>query len=312
MNSTKTRKIVNKTPVLCTNCGFVGHIYKQCVAPVTSHGVIVFRVKPNEKGSWNSSRVLTESETAITGLENSGPVEFLLIQRRDSLGFVEVMRGKYKLNEYEYIVRQLSGLTKRERERILSLPFQQLWDELWGLDHSNFQYKAEKENSKIKFETLISKGLTNPVTNKQESIKEILDALGPGWETPEWGFPKGRRDPYETERTTCLREMEEETGIRPEDVTVVENLEPLQETFFGTNNIHYCHKYRIVFISDKIKVEYDPTNEHMRREIGDLGWFSFEDAIERIRKENVEKREVLYRANTLLRNFCPFVLKSIE
>jgi hypothetical protein len=46
----------------------------------------------------------------------------------------------------------------------------------------------------------------------------------------------------------------------------------------------------------------------MKREIGDLGWFTLEEALEKIRPENVEKKEVLLRAQSLLRNYCPLML----
>ena len=92
------------------------------MAPITSHGVIAIRVR----GGWNPSKVLAEQESAITGFEGAGPIEYLLIQRRDSLGFVEMMRGKYILTDYIYIIRQLKGMTVRERERFVKLPFQQL------------------------------------------------------------------------------------------------------------------------------------------------------------------------------------------
>jgi hypothetical protein len=44
----------------------------------------------------------------------------------------------------------------------------------------------------------------------------------------------------------------------------------------------------------------------MRREIGNLGWFTLEEALQKIRPENVEKKEVLIRVSTILRNYCPF------
>jgi hypothetical protein len=42
----------------------------------------------------------------------------------------------------------------------------------------------------------------------------------------------------------------------------------------------------------------------MRREIGSLGWFTLNEALGKIRSDNVEKREVLLRVGSLLRNFC--------
>ena len=287
----------------CTNCGQYGHSFRNCIAPVTSHGVIVFKVD----SVWNPAKVLSEQESAITGFEGAGQIKYLMIQRRDSLGFVELMRGKYQLDDYRYITTQMKGMTKRERVRFLTLSFQELWSDLWGVDSSSTQYKSEKEVSRQKFDALREKGILDE-TGTRKTLQEIFDAMGPGWETPEYGFPKGRRDPNESEKDCALRELWEETGLRRENIKIIENCEPLQETFFGTNRIHYCHKYLIACVKSDINVCFDPTNEHMRQEIGDIGWFSLEEALEKIRPENVEKKEVLLRAQSLLRNFCPFML----
>lgn len=286
----------------CSNCGLPGHSFRQCLSPVTSHGVIAVRVC----NGWNPSKILAEQETSFTGLETASPLQFLLIQRKDSLGFVELMRGKYEINDYNYIKIQMKGMTNLERERLLTKSFLELWCDLWGADHNSSQYKNEKETSRLKFEELRANGLVDE-TGTRRPLRDIFDRLGPGWQTPEWGFPKGRRDPNETERACALREMWEETGLRTEDVTIIENCEPVQETFFGTNNVHYCHKYKIVYVDESVVVKFDENNEHMKREIGGLGWFPLEEALEKIRNDNVEKKEVLLRVCSLFRNYCPLV-----
>jgi 8-oxo-dGTP pyrophosphatase MutT (NUDIX family) len=300
MKSTQRQNFQNKT---CSNCGGYGHSFRQCIAPVTSHGAILFRVL----GNWNPNKVLAENESSINGLEGVSTIQFLLIQRRDSLGFVELMRGKYNVTDYTYITTQMKGMTKKERERILTLPFPELWMNLWGVDHTNNQYKNEKENSRQKLEQLRTEGLVDGQGNRH-TLSEIFESLGPGWDTPEWGFPKGRRDPNESERECALREVWEETGIRKEDISVVENCEPVQETFFGSNHIHYCHKYLIACVDETVKVEFDPTNEHMKREIGSIGWFTLEEALGKIRPENIEKKEILLLVRSLLKNFCALSL----
>ena len=294
------RQAIQKT---CSNCGQYGHSFRHCIAPVTSHGVIVFKVD----GTWNPAKILSEQESAITGLEGVGHVKYLMIQRRDSLGFVELMRGKYQLDDFRYITTQLKGMTKKERSRFITLNFNELWSQLWGVDSTSTQYRSEKETSRQKFEALRLNGVLDE-SGSRKTLEEVFEQMGPGWETPEYGFPKGRRDPNETERECALRELWEETGLRKEDIKVIENCEPLQETFFGSNQIHYCHKYMLAYIKPDIMVSFDPTNEHMKREIGDLGWFTLEEALEKIRPENVEKKEVLLRAQSLLRNYCPLML----
>ena len=43
----------------------------------------------------------------------------------------------------------------------------------------------------------------------------------------------------------------------------------------------------------------------MCREIGNIGWFSLEDALAKIRSENVEKREMLFKVQSVFRNYMP-------
>jgi 8-oxo-dGTP pyrophosphatase MutT (NUDIX family) len=285
---------------ICTNCGGNGHAFKQCIAPVTSYGVIMVR---GRKG-FNITKNLASNANLVTGMENEN-LEFLLIQRRDSLGFIELIRGRYKLSDIEYIKLHLHGITEDERRRYVEGPFESLWNGMWGLNHSHL-YRNEYENAKAKWEQ-IKRGVTD-TKGKVWTIEELIKGAGPAQETPEWGFPKGRRDSQESDYVCAMREMYEETGITEKDVIPIQNLEPLTEAFFGSNHVHYCHKYYIVWVPAELKVEFDSENDHMRREIGDLKWFSLDEAMKKIRPENIEKREVLLKAASMFRNLCAFGL----
>jgi hypothetical protein len=54
-------------------------------------------------------------------------IEVLLIQRRDSLGYVDLLRGKYSIHDAEYIKKQLSGMTDAERTKLAERDFDDLW-----------------------------------------------------------------------------------------------------------------------------------------------------------------------------------------
>jgi 8-oxo-dGTP pyrophosphatase MutT (NUDIX family) len=287
-------------PNICTNCGGTGHTFRQCIAPVTSYGVIMVR----GKRGFDVAQTLANNSDLVTGMENQH-LEFLLIQRRDSLGFIELIRGRYKINDIDYIRLHLGGITAEEREHYRVGPFEDLWNSMWGLNHAHL-YKNEYEVAKAKWET-IHAGVTD-VNGKFWTIEEIIQSAPPPQASPEWGFPKGRRDSQESDYVCAMREMWEETGVTEEDVIPIQNLDPLTESFFGSNHVHYCHKYYVVWVPDTVDIHYDDSNEHMRREIGNLQWFSLEEGLKHIRPENVEKKEVLLRAASLFRNLCPFPL----
>lgn len=292
----------------CNNCGYKGHSTRECQSPITSYGIILFHINDL---NWRQENILSSSNTFITGFE---PVflklQFLLIQRRDSLSFVDIMRGKYNIYDRDYIKKQISGMTDTEREKILDLDFNDLWDDMWGKDNNEHQYKRDKETSRMKLLNLRN-GVAYTYNDTVFTLQELINECTIHWDTPEWGFPKGRLDMYEKEIDCALREMTEETGILAKDVQVFQNIEPINETFFGSNHIHYSHKYYIGYVSKASQsITIDEDNILMKREIGNIGWFSLDEALEKIRPDNVEKREILFTVSSLLRNFCPLLHPS--
>ena len=279
----------------CSNCGDYGHTFKSCLSPVSSYGIIAFRIKPTNTTITNSIQAekLTTDARSLTGYENQ-QIEFLLIQRKDSIGFVELVRGKYKLDDISYIKDQIAGMTPIERERILTLPFETLWADMWGSNSNSKQFTNEYESSKKKIIQLKESG----------TLAALIAEIPAVYTTPEWGFPKGRRNPREDNITCAMREFNEETGLRPYQYKVVENMEPIRETFFGNNHVHYTHVYYLAVCSSNLEVIMNRYDNHMVREVGDIRWVSLEDALKLIRPENVEKREILLRASSILRNYC--------
>ena len=292
---------MKKNP-FCSNCGETGHYLKNCLSPVTSYGVILIKLPDG----FSQAEDLLNNDNSISGYERAlKEIKFLMIQRRDSLGFIELMRGKYKLTDIEYIKYHIATMTSSEHNKLLTKEFDLLWNELWGTPkEQSLNYKSDKESSKIKF-NLLKEGVQDLSSNKVVTLQSMISEVNEPWLSPEWGFPKGRRDPREYELQCAFRELFEETGIKEEDVLFVRNLEPISETFFGSNHIHYCHKYYIMFYNSDKEVKYDSTNSFMAQEIGDINWFTLEECLKKIRPENIEKKEVLLRASSMLRGYCP-------
>ena len=95
---------INNRVQHCTNCGLSGHVFRNCLSPVTSYGLIAVRYMNDN----NASSLFSKSTTISNGNDS---IQFLLIQRKDSLSFVEFIRGKYNPYEDEYIGRLLRGMT---------------------------------------------------------------------------------------------------------------------------------------------------------------------------------------------------------
>ena len=286
--------------IQCANCSQLGHTSKNCSQPITSYGVIVFRVK----GGLPSEQMLLAG--AHGGLDPAH-IEYFLIQRRDSIGFVEIMRGKYKLHDVAYIKQQIAGMTQRERTSLLTEPFETLWEALWGIpQHGSHSYRHEKESARAKLEQLRS--------GTPSLLAKLIEAAPPAWATPEWGFPKGRKELSESEYTCAMRELWEETDLKEEDLVPLRGFEPIMESFQGSNMVNYIHKYYLAYappgVGEHTYTEVAGMNEHIQREVGNFAWKSLQDALEVIRPEAKEKREMLLRVSNLLRNYALFYPRS--
>ena len=75
----------------CNNCGKNGHLYHQCKLPITSVGVIAFR------------------------LSYYNTIEYLLICRKDTLGYIDFMRGKYNLFNKSQLQNLFDEMTINEK-----------------------------------------------------------------------------------------------------------------------------------------------------------------------------------------------------
>jgi 8-oxo-dGTP pyrophosphatase MutT (NUDIX family) len=267
----------------CTNCGLHGHIFRNCQAPVTSYGIIAVRYINNLTNMFSKANITNFNDF----------IEYLLIQRKDSLSFVEFTRGKYNIDDDEYISKLIRGMTQKEQELLKTCSFDELWKGVWGESSTVRSHKNDYDNSEKKFEQIISK------------LPKLIEENPSKWTEPEWGFPKGRRNPHETDMTCAIREFQEETALRRQDFILIQNTLPISETFFGSNQVHYCHKYYIALCHKDVEVMMNMTNPHMAREIGAIKWCSLDEALTKIRPDNVEKREILLKCGKILRNFYP-------
>jgi 8-oxo-dGTP pyrophosphatase MutT (NUDIX family) len=277
---------INNRNQHCTNCGLSGHVFRNCLSPVTSYGLIAIRYMND-----NVYDSLYSKATTISNGNDS--IQFLLIQRKDSLSFVEFIRGKYNPYEEDYLIRLLRGMTQKEQKNLLSHTFDELWQSVWGESSSVKSHKNDYDSSEKKFMII------------KDKLPELISSNESKWIEPEWGFPKGRRNPHETDLNCAIREFQEETGLKRSDFTIIQNTYPISETFFGSNQVHYCHKYYIAICNKSVEVEMNMDNPHMAREIGAIQWCSLDEAISKIRPDNVEKREILLKAGKIMRNFHP-------
>ena len=284
--------------IRCTNCNQFGHHIRHCDQPVSSYGLIAFRINDP---SWNQASIIHGHEPQLP-IEK---LEFLMIQRRNSYGFVEIIRGKYKLDDLSYLRTIIAETTKEEQAELLTQPFEILWRNMWGVENKN--YKHDFEVSRLKFQK-ITAGVEEASTKQIITLAQLIQENKTSWTTPEWGFPKGKPNNHETTVETAEREFCEETGLEPGDFDVFENVYPFQESFYGTNQTQYKHIYYLAYMLPHVAVHMKKDDIVMTREIGDIKWFSYSDALAHIRDYNNEKKELLLQVHKVLREYIPLMI----
>mgnify|MGYP001174354868 FL=1 len=254
----------------CNNCGKNGHIFQNCKHPITSIGLIVFR------------------------LNKDGEVEYLMIKRKHSLGFVEFMRGKYPLHNEDYLINIFDEMSLEEKKMINEFTFDELWNYLWG-KQIGVQYRGEEKNSKEKY-NLLKNGIEN---NTFYNLEKIIEKSSTSWSETEWGFPKGRRNYQEKDLNCAFREFEEETGYIRNNIKLIQNLIPYEEIFTGSNLKSYKHKYFLGFIDKNTQI----TNQFQENEVSEVKWLNYEECLKKIRPYNLEKVKILNKVNKVLKEY---------
>lgn len=260
-------------PQCCRNCGYNGHLYKECKFPIMSYGLICYRVKPN------------------------GTFEYLMVQRKDSLAFMEFVRGKYDPYDLVFINTLLSHMTKDERVLVSVKTFQELWNIVW---HQTFVPRQTNEyfkDASDKFDK-IKNGYYHVGVKEFINLSTLLERSVSQFFEPEWGFPKGRRYLKESDLECAIREFCEETTYNREHIKMVSH-HPYEETFYGTNNVLYRHSYYIAYMESQ-SVDHalmNPNDLVQAREIRDVSWCSVDVVLDRIRIYNQERRSLFKQVN---------------
>lgn len=273
------RKTNDALNTFCNNCGRSGHLFHQCKNPIISVGFIVFR--------WNP-------------IKNKR--EYLLIRRKNTLGYVDFIRGKYPIYDRHYLINIISEMTDEEKHSILHESFEKLWTDLWGDQIST--YFSEVKVSRSKFNHLQNGVHVN--ANVSFAIGDLINEANQKqcWKEPEWGFPKGRRNYMENDYTCAVREFEEETGYTRDAIHTVHNIVPYEETFIGSNLRCYKHKYYLAYMC--FHESSRPTN-YQKSEVSQMEWLTFDKAIQQIRDYNKEKKCLLRNVDITLNNFVVII-----
>ena len=252
-----------------------------------SYGVIAIKaatVAPVTATPATVTAAVTKATNAVV-VDTKVP-QYLLIRRKDSLSYVEFLRGKYKLTNHAYIQLLLNEMTTEERVRLQTMPFPEMWYALWSGQHTR-QFRNESDAARVLFESFRDKG-----DSSGKPLASYIEACTHHYAEPEWGFPKGRRNIHESDMRCAVREWCEETGL-PESALQVLATAPCEEVYTGSNGIPYKQMYYIGKCAETTAATMATENCVMTREISGIRWCSIDEAMGLLRVTNPVKRELL-------------------
>jgi 8-oxo-dGTP pyrophosphatase MutT (NUDIX family) len=240
-------------------------MFKFCTDPVLSSGIALI----------NQASLPVDPNT----------VQVLMIRRKDSMSFAEFMRGKYDPSNMEYVGVLFANMTLQEQTAIVCEPFDNLWRQLWGDDHSSPEYTASRERF------------------AQVDKDAMMRAHMSSFKEPEWGFPKGRRVRCESDIECAVREFNEETNIPRDAYTLLKDIR-LEETFMGLNGIRYRHIYFVALLTSPELVNLGQKMTYMqRREISGIGWKTFEECRGYVRPHHVERMNMVEVLENIVKTY---------
>jgi 8-oxo-dGTP pyrophosphatase MutT (NUDIX family) len=250
---------------------------------ITSYGVVAFR--------WNPI---------------IGQLQYLMICRKNTLGFMDFLRGKYAPSNEEYILNMMYQMTEDEKKVLLSGDFDVVWryafndpddDTFSGIDCLKHEMSISRDKYRYLSNTVNQQYGTSILTSliQRSCCKEQTV-----WTDPEWGFPKGRRNYRESDYDCAIREFCEETGYSNKILRNVQNMVPFEEIFMGSNYKSYKHRYYLV------NIMYDDSCApvtYETAEVSKMEWKTYDECIRDIRPYNLEKKRVITNIHAILRSY---------
>jgi len=235
------------------------------------------------------------------------PPEYLIVRRKYSIGFEEIIRSKWELTNF-FLLRELfNNMTLEERELTRTMNYGDYFD-LLNLDRHG---RITKDEAVQKFETLkrgyhLNWGLSRVVELPPDAsdsticlidLESILKSCLSKWTTPPTEFPKGRREDYEDNKKCAQREFKEETNLNPSQYRLLD-VAPVRERFTGMNGFKYSYTYYLakMISSENDQVSLQPQNVNQTTELSWIGWATSADILKLIRYENFKRKDAFRKA----------------
>jgi len=204
---------------------------------------------------YNSHGIIAFNKTSTAAYQGA---KFLVIQRRDTLAFIQLLRFSNKLSDEE-ICQKISRITPKEAKRLLSHTFEELWEDLF-IDKSNRTYITERNKARNNYKLLLEKYKSEIELPKNNDL--------------EWGIPKGRRKRKESGFDCSVREWQEETGFDVSKIQLINTRPFFYNLDYGFRAV--CVECWLARSEEILEPIYKKTKirSFISEEVGDVKWIS--------------------------------------
>ena len=181
----------------------------------------------------------------------------LLVEKKCTYAFSDFVMGKYDRNNKVEMVDKFNKMTSQEKIIISSLEFEWMWYNMFMMkDKSDFYCRS--------FGRFYKCFLTNPKwikTLMSQSNKSSLLL---------WEPPKGRKGKTESSLTCAIREVQEETKIKPDLYQIIPNKKVKKQII--SNNVRYIIIYYVAIMKENFTVRVNISDRNQSSEISEISW----------------------------------------
>jgi 8-oxo-dGTP pyrophosphatase MutT (NUDIX family) len=167
----------------------------------------------------------------LTTKDKRGNYKFLMVQRRYTYAFFDIVCSKRKLEHLSELLRQV---TMDELLILYSFNFDAAWYKIWVKGGNNYELYKEKYTSMY-------------LGSNLEKYKALISGIIPTGELI-WEIPKGRKIQYEYDIDAAVREFYEETCIKRSQYNIISNA--TRTMTYINDGIKYVNKYYFAIADD--------------------------------------------------------------
>jgi 8-oxo-dGTP pyrophosphatase MutT (NUDIX family) len=186
--------------------------------------------------------------------------EYLLVKKRLTYEFVDFVMGRYNKDQLD---KMLSSMTIDEKLDIMTLDFAKMWYRVYlEINVTDGHYMKKRARFDSYFLKDKGSSLLQKIAQSESCGNDSL-----------WEFPKGRKEPNETDIICAVREFKEETRFVKNSYSIIPGI--IRTQSFIDNHVKYENVYYVALLTCRYsKPRISLANKTQVKEINDIRWMT--------------------------------------